>query len=165
LTSLKQGRAYKDFGQGFYCSETRSQAAGFAVRNYNIELAKLKVQRPAAQPLQKWLYSYGFPCSALDKLSVKVFSEADREWLKFVTKNRRSATQIHDYGIVIGPTANDRVNAAIQLYFSGGCGQVGTDRAMEILLEVLMPENLPEQTLFATERAVKFLTRIRKERT
>jgi hypothetical protein len=96
---------------------------------------------------------------------VKVFSKADKEWLKFVTKNRRSATQIHDYDIVIGPTANDRVNAAIQLYFSGGYGQVGTDRAMEILLEVLMPENLPEQTLFATERAMKFLTRIRKERT
>jgi hypothetical protein len=49
---LKQGRAYKDFGQGFYCSETRSQAAGIAVRNYNIELAKPKVQRPVAQPLE-----------------------------------------------------------------------------------------------------------------
>jgi hypothetical protein len=161
---IKQGRPYKDFGQGFYCSETRSQAIGIAVRNYNIELAKFKAQHDVAKPLQKWLYTYEFPRSALGKLSMKVFDSSDKEWLKFVTDNRQSAVQIHGYDIVIGPTANDRTNAAIQLYFSGGYGQVGADRAMEILLEVLMPDNLPPQTFFATERAVEFLTRIRKER-
>jgi hypothetical protein len=161
---IKQSRPYKDFGQGFYCSETRSQAIGIAVRNYNIELAKFKAQQGTAKPLQKWLYTYEFPRAVLDKLSVKVFDSADKEWLKFVIDNRRSAVQNHDYDIVIGFTANDRTNAAIQLYFSGAYGQVGADRAMEILLEVLMPDNLPSQTFFATERAVKFLTRIRKER-
>jgi hypothetical protein len=161
---INRGRPYKDFGRGFYCSETRSQAIGIAVRNYKIELAKFKVQQGVAKPLQKWLYTYEFPRSALDKLSVKVFDSANKEWLKFVTDNRRSAVQIHGYDIVIGPTANDRTNAAVQLYFSGGYGQVGADRAMEILLEVLMPDNLPQQTFFATERAVDFLTPIRKER-
>ncbi|MDR3185225.1 MAG: DUF3990 domain-containing protein [Christensenellaceae bacterium] len=161
---LKQCRPYKDFGQGFYCFETRSQAIGIAVRNYNIELAKFKAQQDVAIPLQKWLYTYEFMRSALCKLSVKVFDVAGKEWLKFVTDNRRSAMPIHGYDIVIGPTADDRTNAAIQLYFSGGYGQVGQDRSMEILLEVLMPDNLPPQTFFATERAVEFLTQIRKER-
>jgi hypothetical protein len=134
-----------------------------ATRNYHIELAKIKTQGLTAT-LRKWLYTYEFPRTALDKLSVKVFNVADKSWLQFVSENRRSATSIHDYDIVIGPTANDRTNAAIQLYFSGAYGQVGADRAMEILLEVLMPDNLPPQTFFATERAAKFLTRVRKER-
>jgi hypothetical protein len=114
--------------------------------------------------LRKWLYTYEFPRDAMDKLSVKVFDSADKVWLQFVSENRRSSKPIHNYDIVIGPTANDRTNASIQLYFSGAYGQVGTDRAMEILLEVLMPDNLPPQTFFATERAVQFLARIRKER-
>jgi hypothetical protein len=161
---LEQGKPYKDFGRGFYCSETRSQAVGIAMRNYNTELAKFKVRQGPAKTLHKWLYTYEFPRSAPDKLSVKVFDSADKAWLRFVSENRRSAKPIHAYDIVIGPTANDRTNASIQLYFSGAYGQVGTDRAMEILLEVLMPNNLPPQMLFATERAVRFLTRIGKER-
>jgi hypothetical protein len=161
---LKQGKPYKDFGQGFYCSETRSQAIGIATRNYNTELAKLKALEDPAKTLHKWLYTYEFPRSAQGKLSVKVFDSADKAWLQFVSENRRSAKPIHDYDIVIGPTANDRTNASIQLYFSGAYGQVGADRAMEILLEVLMPNNLPSQTFFATERAVQFLTRTGKER-
>jgi hypothetical protein len=161
---LNQGRPYKDFGQGFYCSEARSQAVGIAVRNYHIELAKIQEQDGSAKTLYKWLYTYEFPRSAMDKLSVKIFEAADKEWLQFVSENRRSAVPIHDYDIVIGPTANDRTNASIQLYFSGAYGQVGTDRAMEILLEVLMPHNLPPQTFFATNRAVQFLKRIKKER-
>jgi hypothetical protein len=161
---LKQGRPYKDFGQGFYCSETRGQAVGIATRNYSIELAKLKERQSSAKTLRKWLLTYEFPRSALDKLSVKVFESADKAWLRFVSENRRSAKPTHDYDIVIGPTANDRTNASIQLYFSGAYGQAGTDRAMEILLEVLMPNNLPPQTFFATESATRFLTLIRKER-
>jgi hypothetical protein len=164
VIDLKQGRAYKDFGQGFYCSETRSQAVGIAVRNYHIEFAKVKAQDASAKALYKWLYTYEFPRSAMDKLSVRMFDAADKEWLEFVSENRSSAAPVHDYDIVIGPTANDRTNASIQLYFSGAYGQIGTDRAMEILLEVLMPNNLPPQTFFATERAVRFLKRIRKER-
>jgi hypothetical protein len=161
---LKQGRPYKDFGQGFYCSETRSQAVGIATRNYHIELAKLKAQLDSSGILQKWLYTYELPRSAMNELSVKRFEIADKAWLQFVSDNRRSAAPIHDFDMVIGPTANDRTNAAIQLYFSGGYGQVGTDRAMEILLEVLMPDNLPPQTFFASERAIRLLKRTGKER-
>jgi hypothetical protein len=161
---LKFSRAYKDFGQGFYCSETRSHAVGMASRNYYIELAKIKDQRGTEKTLRKWLYTYEFYRSSLDKLSVKVFEVANMSWLRFVSDNRRSAAPIHDYEIVIGPTANDRTNAAIQLYFAGAYGQVGTDSSMEIMLEILKPHNLPPQTFFATAHAVTFLTQVRKER-
>jgi hypothetical protein len=160
---VSQGKPYKDFGQGFYCSETKSQAVGIATRNYGIELAKVEIQKGEPSNLKKWLYTYEFPRSELANLSVKVFENADKEWLQFVSDNRRSEKSIHDYDIVIGATANDRTNASIQLYFSGGYGQVGSDRAMEILLEVLMPENLPPQTFFGTQRAVKLLKRTAKE--
>jgi hypothetical protein len=161
---IKVGRPYKDFGQGFYCTENRSHAVSIAVRNYYIELSKMKTHNNRAVTLNKWLYTYEFLRSKLSSLSVKVFDEADKDWLQFVSENRRSVVPIHNFDIVIGPTANDRTNAAIQLYFSGGYGKVGTDRAMEILLEVLMPDNLPPQTFFATERAVSLLKRVRKER-
>ncbi|MDR1112128.1 MAG: DUF3990 domain-containing protein [Deltaproteobacteria bacterium] len=161
---LGQVRPYKDFGQGFYCSENRGQAVGIAMRNHKIALAKSKTQQGHTRTPLMWLRTYEYPRVALDKLSVREFHVADKEWLQFVSENRRSARRIHDYDVVIGPTANDRTNASIQLYFSGAYGQAGTDRAMEILSEVLMPDNLPPQTFFATERAARFLTRIRKER-
>jgi hypothetical protein len=134
---LKQGRPYKDFGRGFYCTETRSHAVGIATRNFYIEQTRIKTHKVSLSKLQKWLYTYELSCSSMNALSVKKFEIADKNWLQFVSNNRRSATPIHDYDIVIGPTANDRTNAAIQLYFSGGYGQVGTDRAMEILLKSL----------------------------
>jgi hypothetical protein len=161
---VKLGKPYKDYGRGFYCSETKSQAVGIAIRNYNIENSKEKMQGIQNTEIQKWLYTYEFPRSETSNLSVKVFEKADRSWLRFVSENRRSAESIHNFDIVIGPTANDRTNASIQLYFAGGYGKVGTDRAMDILLEVLMPENLPEQTFFATARAAEYLMLIKKER-
>jgi hypothetical protein len=75
------GKPYKDFGQGFYCSETKSQAVGIATRNYGIELAKVEIQKSASIGLKKWLYTYEFPKSELANLSVKVFETADKEWL------------------------------------------------------------------------------------
>ncbi len=42
---IKKGKPYKDFGQGFYCSETYGQAFGMATRNYDIELAKILFRR------------------------------------------------------------------------------------------------------------------------
>jgi hypothetical protein len=124
----------------------------------------LKTQQGSSTALQKWLYTYELPRSAMNELSVRRFEVADKTWLQFMSDNRRNAAPIHDYDVIIGPMANDRTNAAIQLYFSGGYGQVETNRAMEILFEVLMPDNLPPQTFFATERAVSLLKHVGKER-
>ena len=70
-------------------------------------------------------------------MSIKEFSEADREWGRFVTLNRRSKGIPHEYDIVIGPTANDLTNPTIQFYLSGGVGEVGSDKAIDDFDHVL----------------------------
>jgi hypothetical protein len=58
---IKQGRRYKDFGQGFYCSETRNQAVGIAIRNYNAELAKFKTHQGSARAFASGCIPTNFP--------------------------------------------------------------------------------------------------------
>jgi hypothetical protein len=93
----------------------------------------------------------------LDTLNVKHFTHADKEWVLFVTENRTSNPHRHPYDIVIGPTANDQTTPAIQTYLNEGYGEVGSDRAIEILIEFLLPYNLPRRYYFGTERAANTL--------
>jgi hypothetical protein len=45
-----------------------------------------------------------------------VFLSADKSWLKFVMNNRTHLDFIHDYDLVAGSVANDRVYAALSLF-------------------------------------------------
>jgi hypothetical protein len=61
--------------------------------------------------LTVFVYTYEFDLREMEKLNVKRFASADREWLKFIIQNRMSRTRRHNYDIVIGPTANDDTRA------------------------------------------------------
>jgi len=108
----------------------------------------------------KWLYQYQFDMDKSAGLKVKEFTEADREWGRFITLNRRNKSVPHKYDIVIGPTANDFTNPTIQFYMSGGVGEVGSDAAIDELVRLLLPYKLPSQYFFANMRAVNCLTLI-----
>ncbi|MDR1069655.1 MAG: DUF3990 domain-containing protein [Gracilibacteraceae bacterium] len=82
----------------------------------------------------------------------------------FITLNRQRKGVPHNYDIVIGPTANDFTNPTIQFYMSGGVGEVGSDAAIDELVRLLLPYNLPSQYFFATNRAIDCLTLVRKEK-
>ena len=160
---LSRGKPFKDFGKGFYTTRIREHAVNMAVRNREILLPRLQ-EVDTKLNVNMWLYTYEFPTIALDKLSVKEFTEPTREWMLFVGANRTHEKPQHDYDIVIGPTANDRTNLSLKTYYFGGYGEVGSNSAIDILIQIIKPYELPPQMFFGTEKAVQHLTRIKKER-
>lgn len=152
-----RGKPYKDFGQGFYATQSRESAINMALRNRDIELRRLK-RRGVNREVTPWLYTLELDKNKFEYLNVKRFDNAGKEWVLFVTDNRAHNPHTHTYDIVIGPTANDQTNPTIQTYLNEGYGEVGSDRAIEILIEFLEPFNLPFQYFFGTSRAVNLLT-------
>jgi hypothetical protein len=161
---LQQGRPYKDFGQGFYTSADVAHARSMAERNAQMRKSKLQRFEAGQKLIGRWLYQYELDSKKTTNLSTKEFAKADREWGRFITLNRSKKGVPHKYDIVIGPTANDYTNPTIQFYLSGGVGTVGSDAAIDELVRLLLPYQLPAQYFFATQRAVECLTLIGKER-
>jgi hypothetical protein len=153
---MRKRKPFKDFGRGFYASQNREHAVNMALRNQTIELRRL-ARRGITREVTPWLYMFELNENQLDTLSVKRFGRADKEWVFFITENRTNNPHRHTYDVVIGPTANDQTNPTIQTYLNEGYGEVGSDRAIELLIEFLLPYNLPYQYFFGTDRAAKFL--------
>jgi hypothetical protein len=160
---LSRGKPFKDFGRGFYTTKSRSHAISMAARNREILRHRLQEANIKSDVIT-WLYTYEFSAKALNQLSVKEFAEPTREWMLFVGANRTHEEPQHSYDVVIGPTANDRTNLSIKTYFFGGYGDVGSDNAIDFLLQIVKPYELPPQMFFRTERAARLLTRTGRER-
>jgi hypothetical protein len=155
---VDEGKGNKDFGRGFYTSRDIRHAKRLATRNKNIEEERFAL-RGVKKSVTPWLYTFDFNLNNLAELNVKEFSAADREWMRFVVLNRenKSKVQQHEYDIVIGPTANDNTRAAIQTVMPLTKGQVMTDKAMDALIALIEPDNLPWQFFFGTQRAADLL--------
>jgi len=151
-----RGKPFKDFGQGFYLTAVRNHAMNLAWRNRRIEENRLAMSGDKRK-LSIYLYTYEFDPQRADKLNVKRFDTANREWLKFVVANRASRTRQHNFDIVIGPTANDDTRTSIRAVTSAANGAILNDTALNLLLELLEPDNLPTQYFFGTGEAVKLL--------
>lgn len=76
------------------------------------------------------------------------------EDIDFVMKNRLNKDFAHDYDVVYGPVANDRVYACFALYESGVMSK-------ESLLTELRTYDLVDQYLFHTKRSLQLLTFIK----
>ncbi len=155
---VRRGKPFKDFGQGFYLTDTYERAHNIALRNRRIEEARLRAMGNEAC-LPVFIYVYEFNLRGMNKLDVKRFRAADREWLRFVIANRMNRTRQHKYDIVIGPTADDDTRASIRAVMNAANGEVLSDAALNLLVEMLEPNNLPEQYYFGTNKAVVMLKR------
>ena len=160
-----RGKGNKDFGRGFYLSHEAYHAERLAIRNKSIEEERFAI-RGINKAVASWLYSYEFDLSCLENYKVKEFTAADKEWMRFVILNRenKSKIQAHEYDIVIGPTANDNTRAAIQTVFPLAKGRVISDRAVDALIALIEPDNLPRQYFFGTNRAADLLRLIERKR-
>ena len=156
-----KGKPYKDFGQGFYLTETYDHARNLAVRNHRIEEIRLCAVGDKTK-LSVFIYSYEFDITGVDKLNIKHFNTADREWLKFIIANRMNKTRQHDYDIVIGPTANDDTRTSIRTVMNAANGAILSDTALDLLIEMLEPDNLPEQYYFGTNKVAAMLKLIER---
>lgn len=145
---LAKGLRFKDFGKGFYLTPDRSTA---------VRMAQKKARVFGGTPT---LITYEMDDKALQSdLNVKVFPEkASVEWFLFIDANRdrKNATPIHNYDIVIGPIANDGVVLQLTNYHEG----IYTP---EQAAQLLQDKYLDQQYFFGTERALRFLRKTQVE--
>lgn len=141
---LTQSNKHKDFGQGFYLTDIRSQAE---------ELAAKKSRLFGGYPV---IQEYEFDESALDNNGLKVlkFEAPTTEWAEFIFKNRnRDSNFKHDYDIVIGPIADDGVAYLLGRYEEGTI-------SIEELSRKLDFKKLNSQYFFGTTKSLKYLKRL-----
>jgi len=130
-----------DFGAGFYTTTDYKQAERW-----------VKI-RKGTNPYQNGFVSeYDVPNDFLSKsdLKILVFSSANADWLDFVIANRRQKNFEHDYDIVYGPVANDRVYATISLFEDELLDKEETIARLKTFV-------LVDQALFHTEKALSYL--------
>ncbi|MBQ8939009.1 MAG: DUF3990 domain-containing protein [Paludibacteraceae bacterium] len=145
---LSRSLNHKDFGKGFYLTDSRETAIRMASKKARLFGGKAT------------LISYEFDETALHSdLKVKVFPEkATVEWFLFVDANRDRESQqpIHDYDIVIGPIADDGVVLQITNYREN----IYTP---EQAAAALQDKYLDQQYYFGTEKALRFIKKVKVE--
>lgn len=127
-----------DYGAGFYTTTSLQQATDWARR-------KIKSATDKA-----YVNVYDFDTAKMRDLNVLRFDNPTDRWVDFVEKNRQDPTFTHNYDIVYGPVANDRVYAQFALYEQGFISKA-------TLINELKTYKLIDQLLFHSERAVKLL--------
>ncbi len=105
---LEKCKYGKDFGRGFYVTKLKEQAETMAVR-----VSRWSKQKPVVSEFE-------FDEFALidNDLKILVFEDYTEEWFDFVILNRRNKKreQIHEYDIIEGPVANDKISTQIDDY-------------------------------------------------
>lgn len=128
-----------DYGKGFYTTTSENQAKDW------VERRMVEKHNPNG-----YVNIYEFDNEKLSEFKSLVFSEPTEEWAEFVMANRTNKNFTHDYDIVYGPVANDRVYLQFGLY-EAGVISIGT------LIRELKTYKLVDQYLFHTEKALTAL--------
>lgn len=125
-----QNGFYKDFGYGFYCTLYKKQAMRWALT------------RRGESIVNRYKYIRN------DDLKILSFNEMTDDWLDFVVECRRGIE--HDYDIVEGPMADDRIWNFVEGFIDG---KISRDAFWE-----LVKFNYPtHQIVFCTQEALKTL--------
>jgi hypothetical protein len=130
-----------DFGKGFYTTTSAEQAEKWAI---------LKRNR-IGDGSKSFVTVYEIPEGVLENnaYKVKVFHDANEDWLDFVVHNRRD-NKIHTFDIVKGAVANDTLYKTLTLYETG----ILTKQETIVRLKVHL---LFDQISFHNQRAIKEL--------
>lgn len=129
-----------DFGQAFYLTSDREQAAKWA---------KTSVLRRGEGVATVSVYEVDE--ARLGALRVLRFVGPTADWLRFVSRNRNEHIDGSAYDVVCGPVANDNTMPVLNLYFKGAYTE---DEALRRLL----PQRLRDQFAFKTEDALACLS-------
>lgn len=105
--SLRYGRKKTDFGRGFYTTIQAEQAENWS-----------KIKQDRAKTPKRIVSVYEFDESLLTDPNIRIieFHGVDEAWLNFVVDSRKGLK--HDYDLVFGPVANDKVFTTVNLYES-----------------------------------------------
>lgn len=142
---LAQSRPYKDFGQGFYLSADKEQA---------LRMAQQKTLQLGGTPVVI-AYEVDEQLLAPPHLNVKRFDTYTEEWATFIlaNRNRQTTHRQHNYDVVIGPIANDKVGVQLFRYLKEYID-------LPTLVQKLQYLELTVQYYFGTPRAVKLLKKL-----
>lgn len=143
---LNKSRTNKDFGKGFYLSDSYSQAE---------EMGSFKAGFLGGEVI---VYEYEVDDDILKdtSLNIKVFTSYSEEWADFVLKNRGNSSneQVHDYDLIYGPIADDNVGVQLRKYHKE---EITFE---EFLKKLKFPKGITFQYFFATEKAISKLKRL-----
>ena len=128
-----------DYGKGFYTTTSGQQAREWVERRMREHEAQCG-----------YVNIYEFDDKLLQGLKCLLFPEPSKEWAEFVMANRTQKGFAHDYDIVYGPVANDRVYLQFGLYESGAI-------SVDTLIRELKTYKLVDQYLFHTEKSLPAL--------
>ena len=143
--NLLKSRPNKDFGRGFYLSADFEQALAMA----EVKVEQLGYGTPVVQ-------AYEIEDDEWNFLHVLRFDSYSEDWAKFILQNRNNPeeTSTHDYDVVIGPIANDRVGLQLWKYESNMI-----DLPM-LVHNLQYMKGITIQYFFGTERSLEYLKRI-----
>jgi len=104
-----KAKPYKDFGRAFYLTKIHEQAKAWADR-----LGREYGTEGVVSEFEFDEYAYED-----ESLKILIFESYDERWLDFIVLNRSNRKQMHDYDIVEGPIADDKVQNRIIDYLNG----------------------------------------------
>ncbi len=139
---VSRGRGKTDFGKGFYTTTSREQAEKWA----QIKRDRMGDEAHAIVSV------FELDDAVLNNPAyhTRHFDGATAEWLDFVVGNRRGEVH-HNFDLIMGPVANDKLYATITLYENGILDA-------NVAIEQLNTHQLFDQLSFHTTKACKLLT-------
>ena len=106
--NILKSRKKTDFGRGFYTTTQKEQAEHWT----SIKMDRAKTGRRVVS-----VFEVGDELLTDPELKIREFHGPDEAWLNFVVDSRKGVE--HDYDLVFGPVANDKVFTVVNLYESG----------------------------------------------
>jgi hypothetical protein len=144
---LSQGQTNKDFGRGFYVTKFRKHAETWA------EIIGSKHETKGVVTEFKF-YERAFVDDAYKTLR---FDEYNESWLDFIVLNRDKSKieQQHNYDIIEGPVADDKVQNRIDQYLTG-------EISKGAFLEMLKHHEETHQICFCTRKSLQMIEPLQK---
>jgi len=143
VPEIREPNRALDYGTGFYATTSYTQAEEWVRRRMKESFASIG-----------YVNEYGLTTELLEQLHCLFFDSPTEAWLDFVMRNRTERGFAHDYDIVYGPVANDRVYAAFALYEGGLLNK-------QNLIAELRTYKLVDQYLFHTPKALDAISFIK----
>lgn len=139
---LSKSKPNKDFGQGFYLSDSEQQA---------IEMANYKASLFGGDSIVTRFEFNEAVFSNNNSLRIKIFKDYSEEWADFVFANREG-NPTQNFDIVYGPIANDKVGLQIRKFKDGAIDKI------EFLNRLRYMKGITFQYYFGSEEAIRHLT-------
>lgn len=146
-TKILESNRTLDFGNGFYTTTSKEQA-------YKWALIKKSREETECGIINVYEIDDRILCN--DDFKILKFDGACKEWLEFVVNNRLKLGYKHEFDIVEGPVADDRVYACLNAFENRFMD-------MESAIRELKTYVLADQISFHSNKALNELKFVRKE--